>query len=196
MYEIFMKCVLMMGILWQTTTFLIESVVDIISNKKSNDITSLGDITSPLYLSYAVIIMPILEELLFRKFIQNYLLQSFGSNKSVILTSLLFTFCHFEYDDINLSFKILFFRYSKLYVASLTHGMQLNRTKSIFVPIFSHALNNYLCIYSTKYPIVKILLVLHIVSNSINTLLFNFLSIEEKFYDILRTFTNFLFYSY
>lgn len=129
-----------------------------------------------MYFVHTIITSPIAEEFIFRGLIQSYLLRSMTLKNKLIVSSLLFSMCHFSFKD--LSLDTLLFRYTTLYIASLIHGMQLERTNSILIPILSHGLHNYFCIYLSKYHFAKFILGIYIIFNT-TTVLFNYLSIEE-----------------
>lgn len=104
------------------------------------DLKSLFDLNFNLTLDYSIlrtiIIFPILEELIFRKYIFSYIATSRKSIPiSIIFTSLLFAFMHLEINHI-----IYFF------LCGVLLSLIYLRSRTIIVPIIVHAFLNILTI--------------------------------------------------
>lgn len=77
---------------------------------------------------------PILEELIFRKWIPNTFQDVFGRKKSIIFSNLLFSILHFDW------FIITYF------ANGLIYSYFYNKSKDIKVPIIMHILYNF-CVF-------------------------------------------------
>lgn len=86
---------------------------------------------APVFFFVTAIIGPILEETVFRKIIFGTLNQKYNFHIAAVISSLVFSLAHFEFEHIILYFAVGFV-FAYLY----------NKTKRILVPILSHILMN------------------------------------------------------
>lgn len=91
---------------------------------------------SPLIVIFAIALTPaICEEFLFRGYLQNILKQKYSINKSIIITSLVFSIVHLN----PLSFLGIF-------LLSCAIGFYKEKTNSLKIPILIHFINNFISI--------------------------------------------------
>jgi hypothetical protein len=83
-------------------------------------------------------LVPILEELFFRGFLQSYFRGAFGPNVSILSTSLIFALCHFQSRGLASNFVTL----PIVFVSSLFIGRIYERTRSLAAPVGMHIANN------------------------------------------------------
>ncbi|MCK0068508.1 CPBP family intramembrane glutamic endopeptidase [Kordiimonas laminariae] len=92
---------------------------------------SLGSLSSILLLMCIVVFAPVIEEIIFRGYLQTALEQKIGSIMALIVSSFVFAAAHFDLDTMPI-----------LFVAGLTFGYIFQRTKSIYPAMLLHATNN------------------------------------------------------
>ena len=96
----------------------------------------------PLYLSMAILTIvffaPIVEELLFRGFLQSFIRKQLGSKQAIFITSLLFAFFHYSKEQGLANLTIIV----SLFTLSLFIGFSYEKRKCLFTPIVLHALFN------------------------------------------------------
>lgn len=96
----------------------------------------------PLYLVLAVLTIivfaPIIEELLFRGFLQSWIRQHLGSKQAILVTSLLFAFFHYSPEQGVANITII----SSLFVFSLFIGFVYEKQGALASPIMLHSLFN------------------------------------------------------
>lgn len=91
-----------------------------------------------LMLLAIVILVPILEELLFRGFLQSWLTQRWNVRRAILGSSALFTLFHFSMDQGWSNLPIL----SALFVLALILGLLFHRFRSLWAPIGLHCAFN------------------------------------------------------
>lgn len=87
-------------------------------------------------------IVPILEEILFRGFLQSWLRQQMGRNFAIALTSLIFALFHFAQSQGMANLELI----ASLFVLSCYLGYLFERQQSIIAPISLHAAFNSISI--------------------------------------------------
>lgn len=96
----------------------------------------------PSIISFAIILVtiyaPVIEELIFRGFLQNSLTNYLGRFFSIIITSLCFSFFHFSINQGIANFSII----TSFFILSCLIGFVYERQKSLFAPIALHAAFN------------------------------------------------------
>lgn len=96
----------------------------------------------PLYLFFAILAIivfaPIIEELLFRGFLQSFIRKHLGSKQAIFITSLLFSLFHFSIEQKMANLTII----ASLFVFSLFLGFVYEKRGSLASPIVLHALFN------------------------------------------------------
>jgi membrane protease YdiL (CAAX protease family) len=96
----------------------------------------------PLYFTLAVLTIivfaPIIEEMLFRGFLQSWIRQHLGSKQAILVTSLLFAFFHYSPEQGIANITII----SSLFVFSLFIGFVYEREGALASPIMLHSLFN------------------------------------------------------
>ena len=91
---------------------------------------------SPIWMVLSVaVIAPIFEEMVFRGFVYGGFERSVGALPAVLLSSLLFTVLHGQYNVYELA---------QIFVLGMVLGLARMRTQSLFTPIVMHAANNAL----------------------------------------------------
>ena len=98
--------------------------------------------TSPLMLAIALVVAaPLFEEVLFRGFMQSGLERSFlGVHGAVLATSFLWASIHVQYN---------LYLMGIIFSLGVVLGYARNHTRSLFVPIILHALNNLVAFSAT-----------------------------------------------
>ncbi len=87
----------------------------------------------PLLVVQVIILSPLIEEILFRGALYNYLIEKFNVSITIISTSFLFTVLHSQYGNAELSI---------LFCSALVSGYLRYISKSIYPSITFHVLNN------------------------------------------------------
>lgn len=91
---------------------------------------------SPIWMILSVaVVAPIFEEMIFRGFVYGGFERSLGAWPAVLLSSLLFTVLHGQYNVYELT---------QIFVLGMVLGWARLRTQSLFTPIVMHAANNAL----------------------------------------------------
>lgn len=85
-----------------------------------------------------IVLAPLVEELLFRGFLQSFIRQHLGSKQAIVMTSLLFSLFHYSADQKISNLTIV----GSLFVFSLFLGFVYEKRGSLFAPIFLHSLFN------------------------------------------------------
>lgn len=85
-----------------------------------------------------ILIVPMIEEILFRGFLQNSIRQSYGRYKGILYSSIIFTLFHFSISQGVRNIEIL----SSLFILSLFLGFIYERQQSLWAPITLHATFN------------------------------------------------------
>lgn len=93
--------------------------------------------------------VPMVEEMLFRGFLQNWLKRVFGITISLILTSLVFAFFHFSVSQGIKNLELLL----SLFVLSCFLGFIYERQQSLWAPIGLHATFNALSVIAILYDL-------------------------------------------
>jgi uncharacterized protein len=105
-----------------------------------------GALKNPFYLVTAlltvVIFAPVIEELLFRGFLQTFLKNSMKRKSAIIITSILFALFHFSPSQKLSNFTLLI----SLFVLSCFLGFLYERQKSLIAPIVLHSTFNFMSI--------------------------------------------------
>ncbi len=94
-----------------------------------------------------IFIVPAIEELLFRGFFQNWLKNFMSSYKSIALTSTIFAIFHFSFSQGMGNVELII----SLFVLSCFLGFIYERQKSLWAPIFLHAIFNAISIMMILY---------------------------------------------
>lgn len=89
----------------------------------------------------SITLVPILEELFFRGYLLNKLGNSLGIIKALLISSLLFSFLHFDI--------VLFFAY---FISGIFYSLVYLKTKKLIVPIVLHSLTNLVSGITTFFP--------------------------------------------
>jgi len=96
----------------------------------------------PLYFFLAtltiVVFAPLIEELLFRGFLQSFIRKQLGSKQAIFITSILFSFFHYSPEQGLANLTII----ASLFTLSLFIGFSYEKTKSLATPIIFHSLFN------------------------------------------------------
>jgi len=96
----------------------------------------------PLYLVFAILTIgvfaPIIEEILFRGFLQSWIRQHLGSKQAILITSLLFAFFHYSPEQGIANITII----ASLFVFSLFIGFVYEKQGMLASPIMLHSLFN------------------------------------------------------
>ncbi len=96
----------------------------------------------PLYLSFAIITIvifaPLVEEILFRGFLQSFIRKHLGNYQAIVITSLLFSFFHYSPEQGIANMTII----ASLFVFSLFLGFIYEKRGSLLAPMTLHALFN------------------------------------------------------
>lgn len=126
----------LLAFITQSIAITIESYLGVKTGSNNTEsILSLIKI-APFMILVTTIIGPILEEVIFRKIIFGALYKKFGFFISALISSVLFSAAHMEFEHL-LLYSAIGFTFSYLYV----------RTNTIFVPIFAHTfMNTYVVI--------------------------------------------------
>lgn len=90
-----------------------------------------------------VFIVPIAEEILFRGFLQTWLVQIIGKVKAIFFTSVFFSLLHFSFEQGLSNWELL----SALFVLSCFLGFTYERQNSLWAPIGLHATFNAISIF-------------------------------------------------
>lgn len=100
-----------------------------------------------LFLGFTIIfIVPFIEELLFRGFLQSYLRQKWGSNKAILFTALFFSLFHFSAKQGLGNIQLII----SLFVLSWYLGFIYERQKSLWAPYGLHMTFNALSVIALK----------------------------------------------
>ena len=91
-----------------------------------------------LTISTIVIFAPVIEELLFRGFLQSFIRQHLGSKQAICITSVLFAFFHYSSEQGIGNLPIII----SLFVLSLFIGFIYEKRGSLAAPIALHAIFN------------------------------------------------------
>lgn len=186
MFKEVLKCGLASGILWIAAKLTLKS-----ENIKSLDnISGAIEIKSMWDIGGIVVGAPVVEEIFFRGILQGHVFKKLSSSNKKILTSLMFSAAHWQNSDLQLPISLIITKYLMLYVSSIVHCKQYERTKSLSIPIFSHGLHNYLCFNNS--PIMRYIYNFQFVYNDIANILFDSRSIEELVYDAFSSATRYL----
>jgi membrane protease YdiL (CAAX protease family) len=122
-----------------TVVFLTFSFITIVLSSLNGYKPTIGfnsHLNNNIYLALSIgLLMPLIEEIVFRYFILDGLQKITTITKSLILSSLVFSLVHFQY-----TFGILCF----LFCFSLILGWFRWKSKSLLIPIILHSLNNIL----------------------------------------------------
>ena len=98
--------------------------------------------TSLILLLLAVgIIQPIFEEVLFRGFLFTHIERKWGAITAILLTSITFTFVHFQYNIMILALV--------LFPMAIVLGIARWKTNSLIPPIIIHCINNTVVLFIT-----------------------------------------------
>jgi len=96
----------------------------------------------PLYIFLTVITIavfaPLVEETLFRGFLQSFIRKHLGSKEAIFITSVLFAFFHYSPEQGLANITII----ASLFVLSLFLGLVYEKRRSLFAPITLHATFN------------------------------------------------------
>ncbi|UTW57867.1 CPBP family intramembrane metalloprotease [Kordiimonas sp. SCSIO 12603] len=92
---------------------------------------SLGSLSSIFLLMCIVVFAPVIEEIIFRGYLQTALEKKIGPFMALIISSLAFAAAHFDLDTLPI-----------LFIAGLAFGYIFQKTKSIYPAMFLHAANN------------------------------------------------------
>jgi uncharacterized protein len=124
-------------VLWLVFLGLSEGLTKLLNQSDSFMVDTLSSSRSPILLFIAVVIMaPLCEELLFRGFMIPGIAQSrLGSMGAIVISSGIWALIHFQYS--------LFF-VGVIFVFGLLLGVAQIKTRSIYVPLAMHSLNNLL----------------------------------------------------
>lgn len=90
-----------------------------------------------------IFIVPIAEEVLFRGFLQTWLMQVLGRLWAIVITSIIFSLFHFSFDQGLSNWELL----SALFVLSCFLGFIYERQRSLWAPIGLHASFNAISIF-------------------------------------------------
>lgn len=105
----------------------------------------------PLYFILAllsiVILAPLVEELLFRGFLQTFIRKHLGSNQAIVITALCFAFFHFSPEQGLGNIPIV----GSLFSLALFLGYLYERQGSLFAPMALHALFNTISILNLYF---------------------------------------------
>lgn len=110
---------------------------------EQNVIQSLKEIQVYPYLFFAMALaiftlVPLLEEILFRGFLQNWIHRCFGRNFAILLTSIIFAFFHFSFSQQWQNIELL----GSIFVLSLFLGYLYEQEGTLLAPIGLHAIFN------------------------------------------------------
>jgi uncharacterized protein len=94
-----------------------------------------------------VVFAPFVEEILFRGFLQSYLRRYFGVFPAIAIASILFAFLHYSAQQKLGNIPLL----GSLFVFSCFLGFIYERQRSLFAPIFLHAIFNTLSVASLYF---------------------------------------------
>lgn len=100
-----------------------------------------------LMVATVILIVPILEELLFRGFLQTYLKQYLGVTGAIISASIIFAFFHYSSSQGSTNLEIL----GSLFVLSCFLGFLFERQKSIWASAGLHSFFNFISIAFLLY---------------------------------------------
>ncbi len=106
-----------------------ENLVQKVYNSENISTNSSSSILS---LITVIIIAPIIEEFIFRGFLFSKWTEKMGAYKSMILTSLIFSILHINFDFIG------------LFLNSILFCILYMKTKNLFIPIICHMFNNFI----------------------------------------------------
>lgn len=105
----------------------------------------------PLYLFMSigsiVILAPLIEEILFRGFLQTFIRQHLGSKQAILITSLCFSFFHYSSDQGLGNIPII----GSLFILALFLGYLYERQGSLIAPIALHATFNAISIMNIYF---------------------------------------------
>lgn len=91
-----------------------------------------------LTVSTIVVFAPIIEELLFRGFLQSFIRQHLGSKAAIVISSFCFAFFHYSPEQGISNFSIIF----SLFFLALFLGYSYEAKRSLLTPISLHAIFN------------------------------------------------------
>lgn len=100
-----------------------------------------------LAITSIVIFAPVLEELLFRGFLQTYIRQHLGSKQAILITSVCFAFFHYSGDQGLGNIPII----ASLFLLALFLGFLYERQGSLLAPITLHASFNAISIINLYF---------------------------------------------
>ncbi|MES2274012.1 MAG: type II CAAX endopeptidase family protein [Chlamydiota bacterium] len=105
----------------------------------------------PLYLLLAtasiIVLAPLIEETLFRGFLQTFIRQHLGRGQAIFITSVCFAFFHYSGDQGLGNIPII----GSLFVLSLFLGFLYERQNSLFAPIALHASFNAISVLNLYF---------------------------------------------
>lgn len=100
-------------------------------------------------------LIPVLEEVLFRGYLQTWFVERFGRRVAIVITSIVFTLFHYSASQGMANFEIL----PSLFVLSCFLGFIYERQRSIWTPIALHATFNCVSLtmlfIASKFLIIK-----------------------------------------
>jgi hypothetical protein len=102
--------------------------------RESGFMDELPQMQSRLWLILSVVVAaPIFEEMVFRGFVYGGFERSLGAFPALLLSSMLFTVLHGQYN---------WYELAQIFVLGMVLGLARMRTQSLFTPIVMHAVNN------------------------------------------------------
>ena len=102
--------------------------------RESGFMDELPQMQSRLWLSLSVVVAaPIFEEMVFRGFVYGGFERSLGAFPALLLSSVLFTVLHGQYN---------WYELAQIFVLGMVLGLARMRTQSLFTPMVMHAVNN------------------------------------------------------
>lgn len=85
-----------------------------------------------------IVLAPLVEEILFRGFLQSFIRQNLGRKQAIVITSLLFSLFHYSPEQKISNLTIV----ASLFVFSLFLGLVYEKRGSLFAPVALHSLFN------------------------------------------------------
>ncbi len=99
----------------------------------------------PLLWIALIVAAPVFEEIFFRGFLfRGFLGSRLGSFGTIVVTSLLWTVIHIQYDLYDMA---------SIFVIGLLLGLSRFRSRSLYVPIAMHAVNNLVAAIETGWHV-------------------------------------------
>ncbi|KAJ6234152.1 caax amino terminal protease family protein [Anaeramoeba flamelloides] len=133
----FTQIVILLWYLWKISTQNKEDNDNVDDNDNSNNLSDENQNTSLItdLLSFlSVVIIPgILEELTFRGFFQKTLEQKYSIRKSILISSFIFSFVHFDFSIFGFFYRFAF---------GFFYGSIASKTDSCYPSSFCHMMNN------------------------------------------------------